>query len=128
MFQLDGQPPVRMMKECSGFERDKKDEQHYRRDAEDGHCKRKKPDGKKHLAEMESRGGAHVEVKICVMNIMKSPEEGNHVIDPVPPPVRIIHQWKRRDASGPPRQSDAIQQTNMPMLCPHRYRKRDWQH
>ena len=81
-----------MMKECSGLEADKKDEQHYRRDAEKRDSKRKKPDRKNHLAEMESRGRANVEVEICVMNIMKSPEERNHVIDPVPPPVSVIHQ------------------------------------
>src|SRR6266699_5703619 len=77
---------------------------------------------------MEPRGRAHVEVKIAMVNVMKSPEEGDHVIGPVPPPVGIIHEQKRGDASGPSGRSEPVQQANMLILCPHRHREWNWQH
>src|SRR6266849_11138716 len=88
-FELNRQSPVGMMKECCDLECDEEHDQHYRGDAEEHHYKRKKSDGKNHFAEVKSRGGAHVEVEIGVMHIMKSPEERDHVIGPMPPPVRI---------------------------------------
>src|SRR4030095_7002692 len=89
-LELDRKAPVGVMKECRSFECDKKNEEHYRSDAEDHHCKRKKSDGKNHLAEMEPRSRAHVEVEIGMMHVMKSPEERHHVIGPMPPPVSVI--------------------------------------
>ncbi len=77
---------------------------------------------------MESRSRANVEIKIRVMHVMESPEQWNHVVSPMPPPVSVIHEQKRDDASGPSGQSDPVQQTDMPILCPHPYRERDWQH
>ena len=85
------------MEEDRGFQRDEEDHQHHRSDAEDHHCYRKKSDGKNHLAKMESRGGAYIKIEIRVMHIMKSPEERNHVVGPMPPPVSVIHQQKRCD-------------------------------
>ena len=127
-LEPDRQPPVGMMKECRSFECDKEHKEHYRGDAEDHYCDRKETDGKNHFAEMESRGGADVEIEIGVMHVMKSPEERHHVIGPMPPPIGVIHQQKRSDASSPSGQSDPVQQTDMPILCPHRHRDRDWQH
>src|SRR6266487_7154777 len=77
---------------------------------------------------MESRSRANVEIKIRVMHVMESPEQWNHVVGPMPPPVSVIHEQKRGDASGPSGQSDPVQQTDMPILCPNRYREWDWQH
>src|SRR4029453_5992022 len=107
-FELDRQPPVGMMKQGLGFKDDKKNEEHYRSDAEDHHCKRKKSDGKNHLAEMEPRSRAHVEVEIGMMHVMKSPEERHHVIRPMPPPVSVIHEQKCSSPSGPSGQSDPV--------------------
>src|ERR1700745_406529 len=107
-FELNRQSPVGMMKECCGLERDEEHDQHYRADAEEHYCKRKKSDRKNHFAEMEPSGGAHIKVEIRVMHGMESPEERDHAVDPVPPPVRIIHQQKRGDASGPFRESDPV--------------------
>src|SRR5439155_563356 len=73
-LQLNRQSPVGMMKESRSLECDKEHDQHYWADAKEDHCKRKKADGKNHLAKMESRGGAHVEVKIGVMHVMKTPK------------------------------------------------------
>src|SRR6267143_4366897 len=102
-----------MMKEGRSFECDEEGHQHYRRDTEGHHCKRKKSNGKKHLAKMKSRGGAHVEIKIGVMHVMKSPEKWNHMVRPVPPPVSVIHQQKRRDGSSPCWKRKPVQQTDM---------------
>src|SRR5438034_11550172 len=104
-LQLNRQSPVGMVKESCSLECDKKHDQHYWADAEEDHCKRKKTDGKNHFAEMESRGGAHIEVKIGMMHVMKTPEDRNHVIGPVPPPVAVIHQQIRRDHSSASRES-----------------------
>src|SRR5260370_33068751 len=127
-FEFNRQSPVGMMKECRGFECDEEHDQHYRADAEKHHSKRKKSDRKNHFAEMESRGGAHIEVEICMMYVMESPEERDHVIGPLPPPVSVIHQQKRGDASGPSGHSDPVQQTDMSISRPHRYPDRDRQH
>ena len=127
-LEPDWQPPVGMMKERCGLEGNEEHDQHYRGDAEEHHCKRKKPDGKNHLAEMESRGGAHVEVKIGVMHVMKSPEKREHVIGPVPPPIGVIQKRKCGDDRGPSRQSEPVQQTDMSILRPHRHCEWDWQH
>ena len=127
-FEPDREPPVGMMKECRRFEADEENQKHYRRDAEDHHCKRKKADGKNHLAEMESRGSAHVEVEIGVMHVMKSPEERHHVIGPMPPPVGVIHQKKGRDDSSPSGEANPVQQPDMLILRPHPHRDWDWQH
>ena len=125
---LDRQPPVGVMKECRSFECDKEHKEHYRGDAEDHYCDRKETDGKNHLAEMESRGGAYVEVEIGVMHVMKSPEERQHVIGPMPPPVGVIHQQKGRDESSPSGEANPVQQTDTLILRPNPHRDWDWQH
>ena len=45
-FDVDRQPPVRMMKERRGLKGDEEHRQHHRRDAKDHHCKRENADGK----------------------------------------------------------------------------------
>src|ERR1700742_208716 len=97
-----------MMKKCRGLQSDKERDQHNWRDAEHSHCEREKSNGKNHLAKVESRRGAYIEIEISVMHVMKSPEERNHVVRPMPPPIGIIHQQKRSDASNPKRQSEPV--------------------
>ncbi len=77
---------------------------------------------------MKSCGGTHVHVEIGVMHIVEPPEEGHHVVGPMPPPVGIIHEEKRRDHREPARQLSPVQQTNISILRPHRDRQRDRQH
>src|SRR4030095_11067417 len=96
--------------------------------AKDRDGERQKADRKDHLAKMESRGGGYVEIKIGMMHVMKSPEERHHVVGPVPPPVGVIHQQKRRDGSSPCWKRKPVQQTDMSILRPDRYRDRNWQH
>src|SRR5919106_1609336 len=91
-FELNRQPPIGMMKESSGFECDEENEKHDRSDAKNNHGERQKADREKDFAEMESRGGTHVHVEISVMHIMKSPEERDHMVRPMPPPIGVIHQ------------------------------------
>src|SRR6266403_3426022 len=98
-----------MVKECCSLQGDKEYDQHYRSNAKDQNCERKKADGEKHFAEVKSRGSAHVEIKIGVMHIMKTPEERHHVVGPVPPPVRVIHQEKGRDTYDPSGQHNPVQ-------------------
>src|SRR5436190_16068384 len=107
-FHTNRQSPVGMMKQGRGFECDKEHDQHYRPDSEDGYRKRKKPDRKKHFAEMKSCGRGYIEVKISMVHVMKSPEDWHHVIGPVPPPVGVIHQQKGRDACGPSGQTEPV--------------------
>src|SRR5437762_14339936 len=95
-LEPDWQPPVGMMKERCGLERDEEHDQHYRGDAGEQHCKRKKPDGKSHLAEMESRGGADGEVMRGVMHVMQWPAKGDQGIRPMPPPIGIIPEQALR--------------------------------
>ena len=96
------------MKECFSLKRDEEHDQHYGRDPEDQDRKRKKADGKNHFAEMESRRGANVHVQIGVMHVMKSPEDRNHVIGPMPPPVGVIQKQKRGDDSSPSRKREPV--------------------
>jgi len=77
---------------------------------------------------MKTRGRAYIEIEIGVMHIMKPPEERDHVISPVPPPIGVIHEQKGCDDYNPSRQRQPIQQTKMSILHPHRDRQRDWQH
>src|SRR5438094_7396965 len=100
-FELNRQTPVGMMKKRRGLECDKKDYQHDGRDTKQRHRKREKADGKNHFAEMKSRGGADIEIEIGVMHVMKPPEDWDHMIGPMPPPVSVIHQQKGGDHSGP---------------------------
>src|SRR6266508_1232609 len=97
-----------MMKEGRSFKCDKECDEHYRCDAKDHHCHRKKSDRKNHLTKMESRGSAYIEIKIGVMHVMESPEEGNHMVRPMPPPVGVIHQKKRSDASDQKRHAKPV--------------------
>src|SRR5437667_11933645 len=127
-YELNRKSPVGMMKQLCGFEGDEENQEHHGRDAEDHDCDREKADRKNHLAEMESCGSTDVEIKIGVMHVMKSPEERNHMIRPMPPPVGIIHQQERRDTRGPSRQSKPVQQADMAVSCPHCRGDRDWQH
>ena len=69
---------------------DEEDGQRCRSYAAHHHHERKKSGGEQHLAEMKSRGGGHVQVEIGMMHVMESPEERNHVVRPVPPPVGVI--------------------------------------
>src|SRR6266508_1292209 len=90
--------------------------------------KQKKADGKNHFAEMKSCCGCHIEVKIGVVHVMKPPEDWDHVVGPMPPPIGVIHQEERRDDSGPAGEWEPGQQTDMPIFCPHRDGDRDRQH
>ena len=88
--------------------------------------KREKADGENHFTEMKPGRRTHIHVEIGVMNIMKSPEERQHVVCPVPPPVGVIHQEKRRDHARPARGGNPIEQADMLGARPagNRYRKR----
>ena len=108
-FERNWQTPVGMMKKYRGLQSDEESDENYRWDAEHRHCQRKKSNGKNHLAEMESRGSAYVEIKIGVMNIMKSPEKRHHVHRPMPPPIGVVHQNKRRDHRRPRWKMNPIQ-------------------
>src|SRR5437773_7221224 len=103
------QAPVRMMKEGCGFKRDEENDQHNWADSEEQHGQREESDGKNHFAEMKSRGGAHIEVEVGVMDVMKSPEERYHMHGPVPPPIRVVHQNEGHDHGGPGRNVKPIQ-------------------
>src|SRR5207245_11007326 len=100
-----------MMEERRSLECDKEHDQHYRRDAKERHRKGKKADGKNHFAEMKSRGCADIEVKIGVVHVMKAPEDWDHVVGPMPPPIAVIHQEDRRAARAPTREGKPRQQT-----------------
>jgi len=107
-FDLNRQTPVRMMKKCRGFQGDEERDQHAWSDAEHRHCEREKSNGKDHLAKVESRGSAYIEIKIGVMHVMKPPEDWNHVVRPMPPPVGVIHQQEGSDSSNPKRQGKPV--------------------
>jgi hypothetical protein len=91
------------MKERRGFESDEENHEHDRRDAEENDCERKKSDREKHLAKMKARGRADVEVEVGMMDIVKSLEERDHMIDPMPPPVGVVHEQIRGDDGNPSR-------------------------
>src|SRR6266498_4064325 len=69
---------------------------------------------------MEPRGSGHVQVQIGVVHVMKPPEDWNHVVGPMPPPIGVIHQEERRDPSDPLGKCKQIQQTHMPIFGQHR--------
>src|SRR5438874_12292742 len=100
-FDLNRQSPIRMVKQSRSLQCDEEDYQHHRVDSEERHSQRKKTDRKNHLAKMKSCGSAHVEIKIGMMHVMKPPEQGHHVIGPMPPPIGIIHQQECRDDTNP---------------------------
>src|SRR4029450_11129399 len=127
-FESDRKPPVGMMKEGLGFKGEEKNKEHYRSNAENQDSKRKKPHRERNFTEVKSRGGADIHIQIGVVHVMESPEERNHVIGPMPPPVSVIHEQKCSGPSGPSGQSDPVYQPDMPILCPHPHRDRDWQH
>src|SRR2546430_10912299 len=95
-LQLNRQSPVGMMKKRCSLECNKEDDQHYRRDAKERDRKRKKSNRENHFAEMKSRGSANIKVEIGVMHVMKAPEDWDHVVGPMPPPIGVIHQEERR--------------------------------
>ena len=127
-LQRDRQSPVGMVKECRRFERDEENNQKNRPNTEERHREEEEPRREKHFTEMKSRRGAHVQIEIGVMDVVKAPEERNHVVGPMPPPIGIIHEQKRADCRGPAGQRQPVQQPNMSILRPHRYRHRDRQH
>lgn len=77
---------------------------------------------------MEPRRRRYIHIQIGVMDVVKSPKERDHVIGPMPPPVSVIHQDKRNGGSDPSGQAQPVQQSEMSILRPDRYRERDWQH
>src|SRR5260370_7284450 len=117
-----------MMEEWRRFEGDEENNEQHRRDAKENDGKRKKADREKHFAEMKSRGGANIKIEVSMVDIVKSPEERDHVIDPMPPPIRVIHEQKRGDQCQRRWQLPPIQQTKMSILCPRADCQRDRQH
>src|SRR5438105_3197594 len=91
-LQFNRQTPVGMMKESRSFQCDEEDHQHYRSDTEEHHRKGEKSDGENHLTKMKSRSSAYIQIEIRVMHVMKSPEQRNHMVRPMPPPIGVIHQ------------------------------------
>jgi hypothetical protein len=77
---------------------------------------------------MKTRGRAYIEIEIGMMDIVKSPEEREHMIGPMPPPVGIIHEQKCGDECDPTWQLEPIEQTNMSILRPDADRPRNRQH
>ena len=127
-FEPNWQPPVGMVKERGGFEGDEESDEHHRRDAEEHRGEREERDREKHFTEMKSGRGAHIQVEVGMVDVVKSPEERDHVVGPMPPPIGIIHKQKRGDGRGPRRSAQPIQQADMSILGPNRDRQRDWQH
>lgn len=116
------------MEESRGFEGDEESEQHHRRDAENNDREGEKPDREKHFAKMKSRGGTNVEIEVGVMNVVKPPEERDHVIGPMPPPISVVHEQKSCGHCDPARRLEPIEQTDMSILRPDGDSQRDWQH
>jgi hypothetical protein len=117
-----------MMKKGSRFESDEEDKQHDLVDAEDNNGERQKPDREKHFAEVEAGRRTDVEVEIGVVNVVKPPEERDHMIGVVPPPIGVVHEQIRGDNSNPARRLQPVQQTNMAILRPDADCQRDRQH
>src|ERR1700732_3226668 len=117
-----------MVKEGSGFEADEENEQCDRVDTEENDGEREERDREKHFAEMKSRGRADVEVEIGMMDVVKSPKERDHMVNPVPPPIGIIHEQKRGVKRYRSRQVDPVQQTKISTLRPDADGQRDRQH
>ncbi len=116
------------MKQSGGFERDEENKEHHRRDSEERDSERKKSGREKHFAKMKARRRAYIEIQIGMMDIVKSPEEREHMIGPMPPPVSVIHEQKRGDDGDPSRRLQPIQQAKMSILRPDADRPRNRQH
>src|SRR5260370_4967705 len=115
-----------MMKEGGGLERDEENKEHHRRDSEERDSERKKSGREKHFAKMKARRRAYIEIQIGMMDIVKSPEEREHMIGPMPPPVSVIHEQKRGDDGDPSRRLEPIQQAKISIFCPDAARPRNW--
>ena len=127
-FDSNREAPVGMMKKGCCFKGDEENEQHRWRDTEEHDSERKKSGREDHFAKMKSRGRAHVHVEIGMVHVVEAPEEWEHVICVMPPPIGVIHEQECGDDVRPHWQREIIQQTNMTMLRPHRERQRNWQH
>jgi hypothetical protein len=57
---------------------------------------------------VESRRSAYIEIKIGVMDVVKPPEDWNHMVRPMPPPVGVIHQQEGSDCNKPNRQGKPV--------------------
>src|SRR5947207_6776075 len=107
-----------MMEETGRFEHDFKDQVDQRGNSEKNNHEEPKRDRKKNLTEMKARGGAHIEVEIGVMDVVKTPEQGNAMSRIMPPVVGPIHQEECDDGSDKPWQFDPIEQSNPIVLSP----------
>src|SRR5438874_1834248 len=126
-FEPDRQAPVGMMKQRRAFEGDKETQQRNWSDAKDEDSDREKSGRENHLAKVKTRRRAYVHVQVGVMNVVKSPEQRNHVVRPMPPPIGIIHKQKCRDDPGPTRKRDPAKQTEMSTLHPRGQHQRHGQ-
>src|ERR1051325_7824433 len=116
-----------MMENCCCFKTDKEHEQHDRTDTEEHHGQCEKPGGQDHFAEVKSGGRAHIHVEVGMMDVMKTPEERDHVHGPVPPPVCVIHQQKRGDNRCPMGKVQPVKQSDLLISCPNCDRERNRQ-
>lgn len=78
--------------------------------------------GEDDFAEMETAGGGHVHARVGMVDAMKTPEERDAMVQPVPPVEPGIQQDNRAEDARPRRQRDEVEQSAAVALGPLRRR------
>ena len=115
-----GKPGVGMMEHDRDGHQPMPDPERNGVHAEDNDLGNPVADRERLLPEVEPEGGGGVHVPVHVVDEVKTPEEGNDVVDPMPDPERVIEQHDgERD---PYRQGQVcqVQESETPLGSPPR--------
>ena len=90
-FGAERKPNVAVVKEHLNLKNELIDSKCPRRRADETHLKKTENDRERDLTEMEAEGGGNIQIRIGVMDIVKTPEKRHSMVSQVPIIERQIH-------------------------------------
>ena len=93
-FGTERKPDVAVVKEHLNLKNELIDGECPRRRADEAHLEKTENDRERDLTEMEAEGGGNIQVRVDMMDIVKTPEKWHPVVSQVPVVERQVHQQK----------------------------------
>ena len=93
-FGTERKPNVAVVKEHLNLKNELIDGKCPRRGADETHLEKTENDRERDLTEMEAEGGGNIQVRVDMMDIVKTPEKWHPVVSQVPVVERQVHQQK----------------------------------
>ena len=93
-FGTERKPDIAVVKEHLNLKNELIDGECPRRRADETHLEKTENDRERDLTEVETEGGGNIQIRVDMMDIVKTPEKWHPVVSQVPVIERQVHQQK----------------------------------